>query len=237
MTTKIKSSPYKLSDAGYGINNVIKAKAERERLPNLAESRVSNVSKKPLRSSTTFTIPSQYKVGGGMFGSAYKVVYDTKIRDELENAYSSSTGKVYSESPAVGSTVVIKIAIQERNVPQGEFFNMNIRENLVHKNLSESPSCALVSNANPVCISDYIPKFYLSFIIKSDKKYRSITVMKDAGDKTLDKFLNSSPSQKELLDVYVKVEKAMCSLWLAGYVHADLHSENIMLKKMTLTQK
>ena len=232
MVSKNKTSPYKLpltNRGEYDISKNIRAKAFSEIVPNLAKLRVSDVNKKPLQTSTTFIIPEKYQIGGGVHGVAYKVEYDTKLRDELEKAYSSSTGKVYSELPAINSKVIIKIQIQ-KNETNGMFINDTIRENLIHKKLSESSSCALVSNVNPVCISDYIPKFYMSFIIKSRLKYRSITVMDDAGDKTLTNFLRSSPSQKERLNIYVKVERAMCSLWLAGYVHADLHSSNIMIK-------
>ncbi|AGE52733.1 PBCV-specific basic adaptor domain-containing protein [Paramecium bursaria Chlorella virus CZ-2] len=113
-----------------------------------------------------------------------------------------------------------------------KFLDDSLRENLVHKHFTESPSCSLVSRAKPVCVSEYVPKFYMSFITKNSKEYETITVMNRAGYTTLATFLMGTKlSQSDLVHLYVKIERAICSLWLAGYVHADLHKSNIMVTK------
>jgi serine/threonine protein kinase len=233
MVSKNKQSPYKIH-GGLSENEEKNHEKIRKlsKVSNLPAPGAKNIARRTLNSSTSFVIPKTAStIGKGAYGEAYKIQYDLTFHNKLKSIWNLVTGKVFLDFPNIGSDVVIKIMVQKPRDTDKGFFDEAIKENTIHKNLSESPSCALVPNVNPVCISDYIPKFYLSFIIMGDKQeYKSVTVMKSAGELRLKDVIRDI-SQEKLLNLYLQVERAVCSLWLAGYAHADLHSSNIMVKQ------
>jgi serine/threonine protein kinase len=138
-------------------------------------------------------------------------------------------GVVVQQIPKEGMSVVVKVAKQSGRSDK-EFYMENVRENVVHRRLS-ADSCSFVPAASkPICVSKYVPKFYLSFIDGSPKKLESVTVMDVAGNVSLDKFVKG---KKIPVDFYVDIERAICSLWLSGYIHGDLHRDNIMIDTNT----
>jgi serine/threonine protein kinase len=223
-----KQSPYKISNEHLITEDVVKKKFKKNvvNLPPLGRNKVDI---KRLTTSRPFTISEGF-VGGGAYGKAYKVVNTREMNEKILTSFENSTGKIVSSFPSIGTEIVIKIAKQHPDSGTEDFFEDSLRENLIHKNLSESPSCALVPKVKPVCVSEYVPEFYMSFITKNNSKYESVTVMSNAGDTTLHKALPEL-SQSQLINLYVQVERAICSMWLAGYVHADLHASNIMVTK------
>ncbi|AGE57887.1 PBCV-specific basic adaptor domain-containing protein [Paramecium bursaria Chlorella virus NW665.2] len=199
---------------------------------NLKPKGFYDVNIKALTSSNPFILPSDAKkLGEGAYGTVYQVVNTNKMKENLMSSLKTSTGKIVSSVPDIGTELIIKVA-QQKNMSTAKFLDDSLRENLVHKHFTESPSCSLVSRAKPVCVSEYVPKFYMSFITKNSKEYETITVMNRAGYTTLATILMGTKlSQTELVHLYVEIERAICSLWLAGYVHADLHKSNIMVTK------
>ena len=138
-------------------------------------------------------------------------------------------GVVIQQIPREGASVVVKVAKQGKRSDK-EFYIENVRENVVHRKLS-GDSCSFVpASTKPICVSKYVPKFYVSFIAGSPKRLESVTVMDVAGDMSLDKFVKG---KKIPVDFFVDVERAICSLWLSGYIHGDLHRENIMIDTRT----
>ena len=228
MTAKNRQYPYELLEQG---SHTIPESTYGKKEINLPASGFNRVNKKKLSVSNPFELSKTYKVGEGANGIVYKVSNTESINTKILESYEYATGRIFSSKPYIESDIVIKVVNQDRNqYDDDEFIQSNVHENLVHKNLSESSLCSLVPNANPVCIADYIPKFYLSFITKKTKNYQSVTVMNNAGDQTLKNSLENI-SQKKLLTLYVQVERATCSMWLAGYIHGDLHTKNIMTTK------
>jgi serine/threonine protein kinase len=55
-----------------------------------------------------------------------------------------------------------------------------------------------------------------------------------AGNMDLDKFV----SRKDIpVSLFVEIERAICSMWLAGYIHGDLHRANLMIDTRTYSIK
>jgi translation initiation factor IF-3 len=55
-----------------------------------------------------------------------------------------------------------------------------------------------------------------------------------AGNTDLNKYVKN---KKIPVRMYVEIERAICCLWLAGYIHGDLHRENIMINTRTFQVK
>jgi serine/threonine protein kinase len=169
------------------------------------------------------------KLGGGAYGTAYLVQITPAVLAGLQEGLAYGGGRIVTSMPGVGERVVVKIATQGGK-NDAAFYQENIRENIVHKRFSVDPCRPVPRAQKPICVSKYVPKFYLSFIDGTPKKHESVTVMGLAGDMSLAKFIGS---KKIPVDFYVDLERAICSMWLAGYLHGDLHRENIMIDTRT----
>ena len=238
-THPVKTSPYKMSPklaGGPESHTLPKGRlSPRENLPIPGEDFARKT--KTTRDNMTFVV-SKYgkRIGGGVNGKVYVAKVTLPLIAKLKEGMQYGGGKVFYEFPKVGSIVIIKEVRQQGRMNDGHFISEAIRENTVHKNLTDTPSCARVPGATkPACISDNVPKFYLSYIIKGGKlaQHTAITVMDPAGTVSLAKFLTMLPNKSYMARLYVNVEQIVCSLWLAGYVHGDLHRENIMIDSST----
>ncbi|AGE56231.1 PBCV-specific basic adaptor domain-containing protein [Paramecium bursaria Chlorella virus NE-JV-1] len=169
-------------------------------------------------------------LGKGAYGTVFLMRITDASSKGIQEGLAYGGGRIVGSMPRIGENVVVKISKQNRGGDE-EFYRDNIRENLVHKRLAIDP-CRPPNGARqkPVCVSKYVPKFYVSFIDGSPRKLESVTVMGLAGDMSLNKFVGS---RKIPSDLYVDVERAICAMWLAGYLHGDLHRENIMIDTKT----
>jgi len=166
------------------------------------------------------------KIGAGAYGAAYIVRITPIVLGRLRQSMSYGGGRVIKGYPvANGKEVIIKVVKQKRGLSDQEFFKDNVRENTVHK---------ILSSGNAGCISGHVPNFYMSYIIGSPGKHESITVMDVAGNTDLNKYVKN---KKISAIMYVEIERAICCLWLAGYIHGDLHRENIMVNTRTFQVK
>ncbi|AGE55267.1 PBCV-specific basic adaptor domain-containing protein [Paramecium bursaria Chlorella virus MA1E] len=198
--------------------------------------KISNVKS----SDITFT-PSEFgkKIGGGNYGLAYAAKVTPALMEQIKIGLDNGGGKVFKELPKLGSFVVMKVAKQQPNQTDEKFFKSSTRENVVHKELSVGHCYKIPDASKGTCISEYVPNFYVSYIIGKRKRHMCITVMGFAGRMSLVEYSKDlqfshwqSPQRGDsYAKFYVQLEKALCSLWLAGYVHLDLHRENIMVSK------
>jgi serine/threonine protein kinase len=174
-------------------------------------------------------------IGGGVNGKAWLAKVTPALILKLKEGVNFGGAKVFYNFPEIGTMVIIKEVIQQKKMLDEVFISEAIRENTVHKNLTDAPSCARVPGATkPACISKSVPKFYLSYVLKKGKSggHTSITVMDPAGTMSLSKFILTLPKQY-IAKLYVNVEHVICSLWLSGYVHGDLHRDNMMVTAST----
>ncbi|AGE50644.1 PBCV-specific basic adaptor domain-containing protein [Paramecium bursaria Chlorella virus CVA-1] len=165
------------------------------------------------------------KIGGGVYGTAYLIKITPSVINGLQEGLAYGGGRIVTTMPRVGEQVVIKIARQSKN-RDAEFYQENIRENIVHKRMSTAQCRPVPRASKPICVSKYVPPFKLSFIDGAPGRHESVTVMGLAGDMSLNKFVKGKSIPATF---YVDVERAICSMWLDGYLHGDLHRENIMI--------
>ncbi|AGE60176.1 PBCV-specific basic adaptor domain-containing protein [Acanthocystis turfacea Chlorella virus WI0606] len=217
-------SPQPGSNASHQITT--KYSAQNEQIRGVAEAS-RRVASKQFRFD-----PVRYgakKLGGGAYGTAYLMRVTQTSLAAINEGLKFGGGVVIQQIPREGASVVVKVAKQGKRSDK-EFYIENVRENVVHRKLS-GDSCSFVpASSKPICVSKYVPKFYVSFIAGSPKRLESVTVMDVAGDMSLDKFVKG---KKIPVDFFVDVERAICSLWLSGYIHGDLHRENIMIDTRT----
>jgi serine/threonine protein kinase len=164
--------------------------------------------------------PTPYgeRIGGGVYGRIYRCRVTKNFMEDLKRAFNAGGVKVFESFPAIGSFVMVKVVRQKKNTPDKEFFEESAHENTVHSKLA-TMRC---SSSNLACISNFVPEFYVSFVSKLNKTHECITLMGSAGVTTIRKMKGISA------EFYARAEQAVCALWLAGYIHGDLHLENIM---------
>ena len=104
-------------------------------------------------------------------------------------------------------------------------------ESVVHTRLKASP-CLTLKGLRPVCVAKYVPRFFLSGQVVDEvtRTRHYVSLMNVARGVPLDKIINKDGTKRYIrLKQYLAVERAICALWLHGYVHADFHGGNIML--------
>ena len=159
-------------------------------------------------------IPSNFlakRVGRGEYGTAYQVHVSERLLAFADSLLSRGSHRVASTKPRLNDYIIVKVSR-----PNGSnFFMSSVKENTVHKNLSRSPGF-------PVCsapIRPEVPKFYLSAF--DGENY--ITMMSMAPGMDAPSFISK---YRKTARTYVKFERAIASIWLAGIIHGDLHSGN-----------
>ena len=225
---------YRLSPDLPGSDESHKIKSSIEQLQNLPIQEALLLAKQRATRQNVF-YPEKYgakKLGAGAYGTVYLVRMTNEIFWELTSLFQYGGGKILTKYPDVPSLVVIKITKQQSGTSDSAFYQENVRENLVHKRLYTA-QCLQVGT-KPLCISKYVPKFFMSCIIGKPKNLRSLTVMDPAGNTDLDKFVRGKSIPVAL---FIEIERAICAMWLTGYIHGDLHRANIMLDTNTMAVK
>ena len=166
--------------------------------------------------------PTPYgeKIGGGVYGQIYRCRVTKNFMEDLKRGFNAGGVKVFESFPAIGSFVIVKVVRQKRKTTAKEFFEESAHENTVHSKLA-TQQC---SSSALACISNFVPEFYVSFVTKLDKAHECITLMGSAGMTTIKNARKAGVSA----EFYARVEQAVCALWLAGYIHGDLHLQNVM---------
>ena len=166
--------------------------------------------------------PTPYgeRIGGGVYGLIYRCRVTKNFTEDLKRAFNAGGVKVFESFPAIGSFVIVKVVRQKRKTKDKEFFEESAHENTVHSKLA-TQQC---SSSALACISNFVPEFYVSFVTKLDKVHECITLMGSAGMTTIKNARKAGVSA----EFYARAEQAICALWLAGYIHGDLHLQNIM---------
>jgi serine/threonine protein kinase len=164
--------------------------------------------------------PTPYgeRIGGGVYGRIYRCRVTKNFMEDLKRAFNAGGVKVFESFPEINTFVMVKVVRQKKNITAKEFFEESAHENTVHSKLA-THQC---SSSALACISNFVPEFYVSFVSKLDKTHECITLMGSAGVTTIRKMKGISA------EFYARAEQAVCALWLAGYIHGDLHLENIM---------
>jgi serine/threonine protein kinase len=175
-------------------------------------------------------------IGSGAFGKVYLATVTPDLKTALKDGINKGGAKVVSEFPETGAKVVVKIVSQSKKLTDDEFFNEVTRENVIHKELSVGHCYKIPEATRARCISQFVPKFYLSYVFGKPGRHSCVTVMEKAGSMTLDSYIRNIKNlrksrDEKLLEMYTSVELIVCLLWLSGYAHGDLHRDNILVSK------
>lgn len=172
------------------------------------------------------------QIAKGAYGTAFRTSVTPQTHAILVAMQKAMSNAVFIDMPPIGSTVVVKLANQTGQLPQ--FIKDSVKENTVHAHLASAPCTQLGSSfTKGLCASAYVPKMYFSGLVvkaggaKGSRKYVYVTVMALARGTTVDKYL-AGGRDRLTPQFYVKMERAICTMWGAGLVHADLHMNNIM---------
>ena len=168
-------------------------------------------------------IPHGERVGGGVFGKIYRCRVTENFMKDLKRAFNAGGVKVFESFPALGSFVIVKVVKQKPKMKDKEFFEDSAHENVIHSKLA-TMRC---NSSALACISNFVPEFYVSFVSKLAETHECITLMGSAGMTTVKKYqLKEAGAYTKF---YARAEQAVCAMWLAGYIHGDLHRENLMV--------
>jgi serine/threonine protein kinase len=167
--------------------------------------------------------PYGERIGGGVFGKIYRCRVTDNFMKAVKRAFNAGGVKVFESFPALGSFVIVKVVQQKKKMKDKEFFEDSAHENVVHSKLAtmRCDSSALA------CISNFVPEFYVSFVSKKKESHECVTLMGSAGLTTVKKY--QIKGTEAYTKFYARAEQAVCALWLAGYIHGDLHRENLMV--------
>ncbi|AGE53663.1 PBCV-specific basic adaptor domain-containing protein [Acanthocystis turfacea Chlorella virus GM0701.1] len=174
-------------------------------------------------------------IGSGVNGKVYLMTITPEMKIGMKVGLNKGGAKVFNDFPDVGSKVVVKVVTQQKQYTDDEFFAEVSRENVVHKELSVGHCYKIPDATRARCISEFVPKFYLSFVLGGPKKHSCVTVMAPAGNMSLKDYLQdlkkAHASGEKVLELYTQIELILCTLWLSGFTHGDLHLDNLLVTK------
>jgi len=168
------------------------------------------------------------ELGSGGYGTAYRVTITPALEPTIRQLRGAVRHAVVGAGmPGAGETVIIKVA-KRGSAPLDAFVRDNVKENSMHKYLSGAPCKTHPDLAVPVCASRYVPRLYFAGLVRDSGSGRDVyvAVMSLAAGTTLDDHLRATG--RVTADLYVRVERAICTLWINGLVHGDMHKGNVM---------
>lgn len=166
-------------------------------------------------------------VAAGGYGVTYKVLMTRRTRPILMKLAGYLTNTLYISTPALGTTALIKIAAMTPKVTStasvAQFIKENSREAAAHIHLWRAPPVK-IDGVCPIVVhaKKYVPRFY-SFGI--DMMHgMAVTIMEYIKNSIpLKKVARVSPA------IFMELEKALGSFYVASVDHSDLHLDNILV--------
>lgn len=171
------------------------------------------------------------EIASGAYGTAYRAPASLDDLLALKRAMRYVT---YRAMPHPGQPVIIKVAKQKKGVPLREFVKANLKEITAQDHLAAAACATHPQLAKPVCASKYVPALYFAGLV-TEKRVSAdvfVTVMGVAPGATLKSYLDEQ-NRPLTAQLYVKIERAICSLWFNGLVHGDFHMQNVLYDPAT----
>lgn len=166
-------------------------------------------------------------MGKGSNGFTYKVnVGNASTRDTLHSLIDSLANATHGSSLPLSGTVLVKINLPERGSKWDNYVRQSVHESTVHKYLASPATCTKLHCGAVACTAEFVPQFYAAGADTRHGVY--VTIMELVRGTTLNKFMKAR-SQKMSAALFVRIEKAIASMWMAGIAHADFHTANIMI--------
>lgn len=154
-------------------------------------------------------LPSAVYWRGGSYGSVFRVPVSSDMQ-HYRDTLRFSVGE--SPLPPSGSTIIVKVAKREYGETNKAFVARSIREAKAHQYMLERAP-------------QYVPALYFSGI--DVKHMLAITGMEYVQGETLKAYLARHRMDANLLD---QLRDAVGIMMRAGFIHADLHDENVLVQ-------
>ena len=165
------------------------------------------------------------RLGRGSYGSVYSVRVTAEVRRVLREIRDAASSVVRGELPPVGATVAVKLAIfydPKLRKDTKLFLQRNVLEAATHDWLLERPPVAVEGCSRPLHARDHLPRLYFAGLARSDEGGAMFVTVMDR--------VQGASTTCGALDAraYVALERAVCSLWVNGVMHDDLHCGNVL---------
>jgi len=170
-------------------------------------------------------------MGGGANGTAFRLKVNPTIGYRLRMIRYAMTYGLFKDYPSLGESIVVKVGPQN-GLPLGYFLKNSAREVTTHDALMKAKCIELPGFTKPVCPAQYIPKLHFGGLVRDHAtgKNAYVIAMGVAPGVVMNKYVQTT---KLTADVYVRLERAVIALWLAGFAHGDLHKDNMLYDPQT----
>ena len=182
----------------------------------------------PAYVSSTFGGTTAVKMlGKGANGFVYQVdVGNAAARETLHKLIESMSNATHGSSLPLSGLVLIKINLPEKGAKWDHYVRQSVHESGVHKYLASPATCTKLHCGAVACTAEFVPQFYAAGADTRHGVY--VTVMELIRGTTLKKYIRNN-NNKLSANTFVRIEKAVASMWMAGIAHADFHSANVLI--------
>jgi serine/threonine protein kinase len=195
---------------------------------NKIMNRTAFKNKPPAYVSSTFGgSPAVKMLGKGANGFVYQVdVGNAAARETLHKLIESMANATHGSSLPLSGLVLIKINLPEKGARWDRYVRQSVHESGVHKYLASPATCTKLHCGAVACTAEFVPQFYAAGADTRHGVY--VTVMELIRGATLKKYIRNN-NNKLSAATFVRIEKAVASMWMAGIAHADFHSANVLV--------
>lgn len=168
----------------------------------------------------------------GAYGSAFRLRYSGEVEARLEAARATASFRMEHSRVPAGAVVVVKIArgVGDKGQPVSQsavdlFARDSVRESSWHRRLASSACIKVPGAARPACPASHVPAFHWGGMVTdafTGRRYY-LTVMGLAPGITVNEYVKR---RRMTAPLYVAIEHAVVTMWLAGVAHSDFHKGN-----------
>jgi len=189
----------------------------------------------------------QFKhIGSGAFGDVYETTVSKQLRDGLKRTYKNpkTFNKFMSHAPRVGTNIVIKVdrrftgsSTPWNRIKKRSFYaNMNEHINdtasylrRVKREMTVGQLLYNFEGPRGHKGKQFFPKIYAMFT--DPECGLAITVMQYIDGVSMEKYIHAKKARKEPIPFKVldQLSRGIMTMWLAGFVHSDLHHQNVIV--------
>jgi serine/threonine protein kinase len=178
-------------------------------------------------------------LGSGQYGSAFGTTSSRALAGTFGRLKNVMKHVVFEKLPP--DTRGTSIAIKAQIIQFSAETKLAVIENAVHRAISKAPCVQLMGTTRPLCAQEYVPQFFFSGQVRNryenprarptvQREFMYVTVMGRAPGVSVYTYLDKHGGEITAA-LYVKIERALCSLWVNGIFHLDAHGDNILYDK------
>lgn len=188
-------------------------------------------------------------VASGAFGDVYATTVSSEFRKALVNTYKNpkTFNKLMPHIPKVGTGVVIKVDKRFTDssynawnkINKGSFYaNMNthVKETAsylrrVKREMTVGQLLYNYKGPRGYRGKQFFPKLYAMFT--DPECGLAITIMEHVEGISMEEYIKAKKARKETIPFKVldQMSRGIMTMWMAGFVHSDLHHKNVIVTK------